>query len=242
MNPSTKPRDMKSILSSTLTDAIRQGIPILGLLVALNAVLVPASIGIRLALQEPGTIPVGPPTPIPWLDPSTALGQILIHALAGLIVGLFTFSLAKGLIGAAMGVLIDIDHVAALIGFHSAARDGHSVFLLSSLVLLVWGLRLWRWGSLDFALFSTAQFATHFAVAPPGFPLLAPFVSTWFEFPTYAFVSVTMFCVLVGLLNAIKGKGGRDSPIKQVPDTPSFILVGTKAHTRHRTSFGQVAE
>ena len=124
-----------------------------------------------------------------------------------------------------MGVLIDIDHVAALIGFHSAARDGHSIFLLSSLVLLVWGLKLWRWGSLDFALFSTAQFATHFAVAPPGFPLLAPFVSTWFVLPAYAFVAVAMFCVVVARLVAIErrvGKATYDS-MKRLPEsTASF--------------------
>ena len=199
----------RSKLASIFVDAFRQGIPVLALLVALNAVLVPASIEVRLALQAPGTPPVQPPTSIPWLDPSTALGQILIHALAGLAVGLLTLSFAKGLIGAAMGVLIDIDHIAALVGFHSAARDGHSILLLSTLVLFVWGLRLWRWGSLDFALFSAAQFATHFAVAPPGFPLLSPFVSTWFELPVAVFPLVTTLCIVAGWLGAPERAGIR---------------------------------
>ncbi len=136
-------------LRSRLAEAVRLGIPVLVLLVVLNAVLVPAAIGIQRAFPSTGP-PARPLESLSWLDPSYAVEQGLIHILTGFVVGLLTRSFTKALIGAAMGPLIDVDHVFALLGFPSAARDGHSLILLVCLIMVVSALGLWRWGSCGF--------------------------------------------------------------------------------------------
>jgi hypothetical protein len=196
-------------LGSELNESVRQGVPVLALLVVLDALLVPAAIGVQHAFPSTGP-PAGPPKPISWMNPSYAAEQGLIHILAGFVVGLLTLSFSKALIGAVMGPLIDIDHVSALVGFPSAARDGHSIVLLACLILLVSALGLWRWGRVDFALFSTAQFAAHFAVAPPGFPLLSPFATILFKPPALVFALVVALCLF-----AVWSRGSR-------PATPSL--------------------
>jgi len=190
-------------LRSSLAESVRLGLPVLALLVVLNAVLVPAAIWVQHAFPATGP-PAGPPTPLSWLEPSYATEQVLIHILTGFVVGLLTMSFTKGLIGAAMGPLIDIDHLSALFGFPSAARDGHSIILLACLVLVVSALGLWRWGGVDFALFSTAQFSAHFAVAPPGFPLLSPFATTSFKPTAAVFALVTALCLITAWLTRSK--------------------------------------
>jgi len=191
---------------SRLAESVRRGLPVLAMLVVLNAVLVPAAISVQHVFPSTGP-PAGSPKPIPWLDPSYAVEQGLIHVVTGFFVGLLTMSFTKALIGAAMGPLIDIDHLSALLGFPSAARDGHSIILLACLILVVSALGVWKWGGVDFALFSTAQFSAHFAVAPPGFPLLSPFATIAFKPPAAVFVLVTALCLIAVWLNRPKQDG-----------------------------------
>ena len=92
--------------------------------------------------------------------------------------------------------IADVDHIAAILGYPALGREGHSFVLLAVLIIMVWGFGLWKWGAVDFALFSTAQFAAHFLVAPPGFPLFEPFTYAVYFLPPLVFAGITVVCLL----------------------------------------------
>ncbi|MDG6988630.1 MAG: hypothetical protein JRN21_04815 [Nitrososphaerota archaeon] len=173
-----------------IAGAYRDGRGAVIVLMALNAVFVALALSVQTAAPGSGPSP-SPPGPVPWIaDPSIAVVQVLVHVVTGFLVGALTLDLEKGVIGAAMGALIDIDHVSVLLGFTSVGREGHSFVLMAVLIVVVWRLGLWRWGPADFALFAVAQFAAHFAVAPPGFPLFEPFTYQVFSLPPADFAAV----------------------------------------------------
>jgi hypothetical protein len=212
----------KPPLASSFGEALKRGVPVLALLAALDALIVTAALWAHPVSFPPGT----PPLPVPWQDPGYAAEQVVIHIVAGFAVGTLAGGLTAGFIGAGMGPLIDVDHLAAAFGYTYAARDGHSLIVLGALILVVWGLGIWRWGALDFALFSTAQFMTHFAVAPPGFPLLAPVETMWLYLPVGYYVIVTALC-LVGtwvVRNRDAGRTRRDTSIRPLAGSTAISL------------------
>ncbi len=174
----------------------RKGLPVLLLLVALN--LLSITLGLVLSAQkQPGTLA--------WMnDPRKIQEMVAEHATAGFVVGMAKPNLQRALIGTAFQPLMDVDHVTAYLNLPVDPRIGHSLFVLVALTLVVSSLRMWPWGRVDFGLFASAQFAIHFAIAPPGFPLLAPFAPTKFYFPS---LIPTMAGVLVVLLNFMVSRG-----------------------------------
>ncbi len=172
--------------------ALRTGWSILLMLAALNALL----IGLMAVLA-----PARQPATIAWLNRDTILYQLSLHAVGGFLVGAFSLNLRKALVGAAFGPFIDFDHIGILFGLPVDGRIGHSLFMLGALVVVVYALDLWPSGASDFALFGSAQFAMHFALAPPGFPLLAPFENFDFFFSSAipgAITFVLLFLIYSG--------------------------------------------
>ena len=179
-----------------LRKALKRGTVMLALLTLLNAVVVPVAVWAHPFYSPPvGHLPV---PPVPWSNLTYAEEQVAIHLVAGFFVGVLAGGISKGAIGAALGMFIDVDHLSAFFGANYAVRYGHSLFLLGGLILLVWAFRVWPWGARDFALFSTAQFMAHFAVAPPGFPLLSPLLVTSFHLSSWVFGLGAGLCVAAG--------------------------------------------
>lgn len=138
--------------------------------------------------------------PAPSFTPTYFGDQIVLHIVTGFLVGATSLNLSKALIGAGLGPLIDIDHVGALLGLPVNARAAHSFVVLAILILVVWGLSLWRWGAADFALFASLQFSAHFLVAPPGFPLFSPISATVYSFPNLVWAPLTLALVVIYFL------------------------------------------
>lgn len=179
--------------ASALRDAVKDGSPVIAALVLLNAVFV--AIG-ALAYPVPATPGTVPPQSVSWWNFNYAAVQILIHVAAGFVVGALAGGLAKGLVGAAFGPLIDIDHLSVFLGTDSYARAGHSLVLLAALIFVVGLIGAWHWGRTDFAFFAVSQFTAHFAVAPPGFPLLSPALLYPFMFPFWVWAVATAVTLL----------------------------------------------
>lgn len=180
--------------ASALRTAVSNGLPVILALFALNAVVVGAA-----ALLHPVGDPAGQLAAFsyfPW-EPRYAAEQILIHVGTGFAVGALVGGLSKGLVGAAFGPLMDIDHLSLLMRTEYFGRAGHSLVLLAALILVVGWAGFWKWGAVDFAFFSSIQMTTHFAVAPPGFPLLSPFTMHSFVLPVWVYVAATAL-LLVG--------------------------------------------
>jgi hypothetical protein len=189
-------------LAHSFQSAVRNGLPVIGLLCLIDAAVV-AVYAIATPVQQTYSIAS---------LPATFIGnQIAIHVVVGFIMGAATLSLSKALIGAALGPLIDIDHVGSLLSLPVDPRAGHSLVVIALLILLVWGLSLWSWGGRDFALFASMQFAAHFWVAPPGFPLLSPFSVGVYSFPYWVYMPVALGLAAVLLAKSLRGRGGREA-------------------------------
>lgn len=189
--------------TAALREAVRSGLPALVVLVVLDAV----SVAIASLAHPVGIGAAQPPPPIPWSSPDFASQQILIHVASGFAVGFLLGGLTKGMIGAAFGPMIDADHLSAAFGTTYYVRDAHSLVVLACLILVVGLTGTWRWGVADFALFSGAEFAAHFAVAPPGFPLLSPVLVYTYVFPSWFPLIVT--AALIAANWAVRSRRGR---------------------------------
>ncbi len=188
MHQAKDPAGLNQGLGGSLLLSAKSGLPLYGLLCLIDAAVVALSVV---------TQPVPPETSFPWLtlpwwNINSIESQVVLHLVAGFLVGASTLNLSKAITGGCLGALIDIDHVGALLGLPVDARSGHSIIVLAILVVLVWKLSLWKWGGGDFALFASMEFAAHFLVAPPGFPLLSPISTTVYSFPNWVYLPVVL--------------------------------------------------
>jgi hypothetical protein len=147
---------------------------------------------------SPTSSPAGPPSVPPPSHPSAppppsqplplpgffyASGQILLHVVSGFAAGAVSLDPVVALVGAVVAPLIDLDHLGFYVGLPIEARVGHSFLMVALIVLLDWRLHFWSKGTRNLFLFISLEFSVHLAVAPPGFPLLAPLSATIFFFP-----------------------------------------------------------
>jgi hypothetical protein len=51
------------------------------------------------------------------------------------------------------------------------------------------------------------EFAAHFLVAPPGFPLLSPISTTVYSFPNWVYLPFVVGLVAVCLVRSVKTRG-----------------------------------
>lgn len=179
------------------------------LLCLIDAAVVLLSVIVLPVLQTP------PILSISSLPTTYNGGQIALHIGVGFLIGAATLNVSKAVIGAGLGPLIDIDHVGALLGLPVNARSGHSVIVVVLLILFVWGFSLWRWGGPDFALFASMEFAAHFWVAPPGFPLLSPLSTTVYSFPSWVYMPVALGLAAILLFKSL----GRAQEANHIPVT-----------------------
>lgn len=144
---------------------------------------------LALVLSPTGTAAVPSPSPQPPSQPPTLpslpyLGyQLLLHVFSGFAAGAVSLDPAVALVGAALGPLIDLDHIGFFAGLPVEARVGHSFLMVASVVLVDWRLHFWGRGTRNLFLFVALEYSVHLAVAPPGFPLLAPLSEAVVYFP-----------------------------------------------------------
>ncbi len=162
-------------------EAGRQGTRLLLVIAGGSAVFIVLALAISPA---PNSSPSAPSQPVSWLDPSYVAYQLSLHVFWGFVAGAVSLDPAIALIGAAVGPSIDIDHLGLLAGLPVDARVGHSVLFVAFVVLIDWRLHFWGRGTRNFSLFISLEYGVHLAVAPPGFPLLAPLSSTTVFFPS----------------------------------------------------------
>ena len=164
--------------SRPLEEAARQVARLLPVMAAGDALFIVLSVVVS-------PVPVSPPAPgssaSPW-SIAYAGGQVLVHVVSGLAAGALSLDPAVALVGAVVGPCIDLDHLGFLAGLPVEARVAHSILFVALLVLVDWRGHIWAKGTRNFSLFISLEYSLHLAVAPPGFPLLAPLVSTSFYF------------------------------------------------------------
>jgi hypothetical protein len=129
------------------------------------------------------SVPPPPSQPLPLPGIFYASGQILLHIVSGFAAGAVSLDPVVALVGAVVAPLIDLDHIGFFAGLPIDARVGHSFLMVATIVLLDWRLHFWNKGTRNLFLFISLEFSVHLAVAPPGFPLLAPLSATIFNFP-----------------------------------------------------------
>ena len=141
---------------------------------------------ILIALALSRASPALAPSPSqlgPLPSASYSAHQILVHVVTGFAAGAVSLDPAVALIGAGVGPLVDLDHLGFFAGLPVEARVAHSLLFVALLVVVEWRTRFWAKGTRNFFLFIALEYSVHFAVAPPGFPLLAPLSATIFYFP-----------------------------------------------------------
>lgn len=153
-------------------------------------------------------LPSSQPLPLPSFF--YAGNQILIHIITGFAAGALSLDPAVALVGAAVGPLIDLDHLGFYAGLPIDARVGHSFLMVASIVLLDWRLHFWGRGTRNLFLFISLEFSVHLAVAPPGFPLFAPLSAAVVYFPSVvpaalaAVLAVAFFLDSTGRAGALR--------------------------------------
>jgi hypothetical protein len=164
-----------------LKEAARQAAKLYLAMAALTAPFI--AIAYALARSTPALAPT-PAELGPLPSPSYELYQIMIHVVSGAAAGAVSLDPILALVGAGAGPLVDLDHLGFFAGLPIEARLAHSLPFVAALVLVEWRTRFWSRGTRNFVLFITLQFSVHFAVAPPGFPLLSPLSTEVFYFPS----------------------------------------------------------
>jgi hypothetical protein len=169
------------MIPGILGKAARQGAKLFLVMAACNALFI--LLGLVLSPTASASASSHPSRPAPLPSVSYAIIQLLIHIVTGFAAGAVSLDPAVALIGGAVGPLIDFDHLGFFAGLPVEARVGHSLFLVALVVLLDSRLHFWGRGMRNLFLFLALEYSVHFAVAPPGFPLLAPlsFVDFYFS-------------------------------------------------------------
>jgi hypothetical protein len=152
------------------------------LFILLSLVLSP-TVSPALPIVAPPPVSPPPSQPLPLPSFFYASGQILLHVVSGFAAGALSLDPVVALVGGAVAPLVDLDHVGFFAGLPVDARVGHSFLMVATIVLLDWRLHFWGRGTRNLFLFISLEFSVHLAVAPPGFPLLAPLSATIFYFP-----------------------------------------------------------
>jgi hypothetical protein len=174
-----------------LEEVARQGGKLLLVMVGCSALFILLSLVLSPTVS-PAPPVVAPPPVSPSPHPSQPLplpsffyasGQILLHVVSGFAAGALSLDPVVALVGAGVAPLLDLDHVGFYAGLPVDARVGHSFLMVAMIVLLDWRLHFWGRGTRNLFLFVSLEFSVHLAVAPPGFPLLAPLSATMFYFP-----------------------------------------------------------
>jgi hypothetical protein len=170
------------MIRRALGEAARQAARLYLAMGALTALFI--AIAYALARSTPALAPT-PAELGPLPSPSYELYQILIHVVSGAAAGAVSLDPVLALVGAGAGPLVDLDHLGFFAGLPIEARLAHSVPFVAALILVEWKTRFWSRGTRNFVLFITLQYCVHFAVAPPGFPLLSPLSIEVFYFPRW---------------------------------------------------------
>ena len=160
--------------------AARQGAKLFLVMAGANALFILLALALS-PTSSPSVSPPSPPQPLPSV-PYVAY-QLLVHVVSGFAAGAVSLDPVVALVGGVVGPLIDFDHLGFFAGLPVEARVGHSLVLVALIVLLDSRLHFWGKGTRNLFLFLALEYSVHFAVAPPGFPLLAPlsFVSFYFS-------------------------------------------------------------
>jgi hypothetical protein len=159
--------------------AARQGAKLFLVMAGCNALFI--LLGLALPRAAPSLAPS--PSQIGSLPTASySVYQILVHVVTGFGAGAVSLDPGVALIGGVVGPLIDFDHLGFFAGLPVEARVGHSLFLVALIVLLDSRLHFWGKGTRNLFLFLALEYSVHFAVAPPGFPLLSPLTFANFYF------------------------------------------------------------
>jgi len=159
--------------------AARQGTKLFLVLAGANALFILLALALS-PKASPSISPPSPPQPLPGI-PYVAY-QLLLHVVTGFAAGAVSLDPAVALIGGAVGPLIDFDHLGFFARLPVEARVGHSLVLVGLIILLDARFHLWGRGTRNLFLFLALEYSVHFAVAPPGFPLLSPLTFANFYF------------------------------------------------------------
>lgn len=177
-----------------LAEATEQGARLFLAMAALTALFIVLSLVLGAEIPSMAA-PLSQLGPLP--NVSYAGYQISIHIVTGFVAGALSLDPVTAVLGAATGPLIDLDHLGFYLGFPVEPRVAHSLAFIALLIFVEWRTGFWTRGTRNFALFVLLQYSVHFAVAPPGFPLLAPLSPVVVYFPrAYPFA----FAVVLGVL------------------------------------------
>ena len=194
-----------------LGEAARQGGKLLlviagcsALFILLSLVLSPTVSPAPPIVAPPPVSPHPPSQPLPLPSFFFASGQILLHVVSGFAAGALSLDPVVALVGAGVAPLLDLDHVGFFAGLPVDARVGHSFLMVAMIVLLDWRLHFWGRGTRNLFLFIALEFSVHLAVAPPGFPLLAPLTATVFYFPRVFPAALAAVLALGFLLDCLR--------------------------------------
>jgi len=186
-----------------LKEAARKGWKLFLVMAGCNTLFVFLSLAISRAI--PALAPS--PSQIGSLpSASYSAYQILVHVVTGFGAGALSLDPGVALVGGVVGPLIDFDHLGFFAGLPVEARVGHSLFLLALVVLLDSRLHFWGRGTRNLFLFLALEYSVHFAVAPPGFPLLSPLTFANFYFSR---VLPAAFAVLLAAAFLFDSMGSR---------------------------------
>lgn len=169
-----------------LEEAARRGARLLLVIAGCNALFILLALFLSPTTapsvsSPPSTGPPSQPHPLPSFPYLTY--QLLLHVFSGFAAGAVSLDPAVALVGAALGPLIDLDHIGFFAGLPVEARAGHSFLMVALIVLVDWRLHFWERGTRNLFLFVALEYSVHLAVAPPGFPLLAPLSEAVVYFP-----------------------------------------------------------
>jgi hypothetical protein len=193
-------------IRDTLAEAVSTGAKLYSVMTVLSALFILAALALGEANSSlaPNSSQLGP---LPSAGYSTY--QILVHVVTGFAAGALSLDPAIALVGAGTGPLVDLDHIGFFVGLPVEARVAHSIFFVAALLLVEWRTRFWAKGTRNFALFILLQYSVHFAVAPPGFPLLAPFSTTIYDFPRIIPAVLAVIVALAFVADSLMHRGER---------------------------------
>jgi hypothetical protein len=201
-----------------LGEAARQGGKLFLVMAGCSAVFILLSLVLSPAVSQAAPPPAPPPgshphpsQPLPLPSLFYASGQILLHVVSGFAAGALSLDPVVALVGAGVAPLLDLDHIGFFAGLPVDARVGHSFLMVALIVLLDWRLHFWGKGTRNLFLFISLEFSVHLAVAPPGFPLLAPLSATIFYFPRVFPAALAAF-LAVGFFFDYMSRSWRTSP------------------------------
>jgi hypothetical protein len=169
-----------SAVRHILEEAIKRGWKLFLAMAGCNALFILLGLVLSPTAPVSASSPPSQPAQLPGL--TYVVYQMLLHVVTGFAAGAVSLDPAVALVGGVVGPLVDFDHIGFFAGLPVEARVGHSLVLVALIVLLDSRLHLWGRGTRNLFLFLALEYSVHFAVAPPGFPLLSPLTFKVFHF------------------------------------------------------------